>query len=147
MASSTNLCAWHLLRAAEPACSCPLRGIAREKKGIRDGVHQIARSDGGGARRSGAGAVLHGASARPPARRLRGLLPALLIAGASVIDGTGAPPLGLVDILGQHNRIKAAPSRPRLPQFDRVALRVVDSGEAADPVPGLLARDLDVRGA
>lgn len=36
-----------------------------------------------------------------------GPYPALLIAGAAMIDGTGAPPVGPVDILVEGNRIAA----------------------------------------
>lgn len=52
----------------------------------------------------------------------------LIIAGATVIDGTGAPPVGPVDILVQDNRIAALYPRGAPEEVRAAAERIIDAG-------------------
>lgn len=56
-----------------------------------------------------------------------GPYPALLIAGATVIDGTGAPPSGPVDILVENNRIASIHTGGAPPEVKARAARVIDA--------------------
>ncbi len=75
-------------------------------------------------------ALAQGSMERVPDRAAgegEGPYTALLIAGATVIDGTGAPPVGPVDILIENNRIASLHPGGAPPTVRERAVRVIDA--------------------